>query len=355
VKAFERVKAALNLAPVDRVPNMPFYEAPICNYFSDRFSAALLEGEEIAKVHLKALETYDFDWVIVGMGLIGAIIPEALGCRVSYPPNVFPIIEEPSIQTTEDVDSVPRCDLMTPRMESFLDGIRRLKNALGDDVPVGCEYISPFSVASRVLGDSQLMEDIYGEPQLVRDLQAALVPVDISIGQSLIDAGVDIIFYGADMECPLLISPQHYREFVDGPTTQVVNALSAAGAIVLDHMCGDIVKTGIVDIIMQMLIRGIMPGNLTQEKVLDLSVLKAKVGNRICIFDNLNPNGNLLLGSPEEVEAEVKAHVEKAKGWRGYAFTTAGTTSANTPKPNFDAMNAAVLQYGKVSPRPDEK
>ena len=39
------------------------------------------------------------------------------------------------------------------------------------------------------------------------------------------------------------------------------------------------------------------------------------------------------------------AHLEKARGMRGYLFSTSGTTSPNTPIANFDAMNQAVLNF----------
>jgi len=348
MNSFERFNLAINMKEVDRVPNAPFYEAPICNYYGQCFSSALLNGGEMARTHLVALERYEFDWVIVGMGLIGGIIPEALGCKVNYPEDVFPIIEDQSIRDISDIKKINRYNLFTPRMEEFLKGITLLKEQLKNDIPIACEYISPFSLASRIRGVSQLMDDMYSEPDLIHAIQEALVPVDIEIGKALIKAGVDIIFYGADMECPLLISPQHYKEFVDLPTTKVVNELNHMGAIVLDHMCGDIVKTGIVDMLMQMDTKGIMPGNLTQDTVLDLQNLKQKVRDRICIFDNINPNGKLLLGTPQEVDQEVKSHLEKAKGWKGYIFSTAGTMSPKTPKENFESMNDAVIKYGGI-------
>ena len=189
------------------------------------------------------------------------------------------------------------------------------------------------------------MADMYDNPDLIKSLQEALVSLDIEIGEALIEAGVEYIFYGADMECPLLISPQHYLEFVHAPTTQTVNALSKLGARVLPHMCGSIVQTGIVDMLLEMDMHGIMPGNLTQSTVLDIRELKEKVGDRTAIFDNLNPNGPLLIGTPEEVEKDTLAHLEKSRGMRGYLFSTAGTTSPSTPKENFDAMNQAVLHF----------
>ena len=345
MNATERMNAAINLKQVDRVPNAPFYEAPICTYFGSTFRAALLEDQAMADAHMAALDEFRFDWVMVGMGLIGGIIPEAMGCTVSWPEDVFPIIEKTTVFSLADVERVAQSNVRTERMEQFLKGISTLKDRLDGEVPIACEYISPFTIATRLRGTNEIMSDIYRNPDLVRSLQDVLVTLDIEIGRLLIEAGVEYIFYGADMECPLLISPKHYREFVHPPTTKTVNALSELGAYVLPHMCGSIVKTGIVDMLSEMDIHGIMPGNLTQSTVLDIGELKEKVGDRTAIFDNLNPNGPLLTGTPEEVEKETIAHLEKARGMGGYLFSTAGTTSPATPRANFDAMNRAVLNF----------
>jgi len=339
------MNAAINLQAVDRVPNAPFYEAPICRYFGSSFRSALLEDQAMADAHLAALDEFKFDWIMVGMGLIGGIIPEALGSPVSYPETVFPIIEHPVIKSSADITAIAGATIHTGRMERFLKGVSLLKEKLKGKVPIACEYISPFTIAARLRGTNELMVDLYQSPQLVRDLQEVLVPLDIEIGRALIEAGVEYIFYGADMECPLLISPDHYREFVHQPTSKVVNALAAMGARVLPHMCGDIVNTGIVDLLLQMDIRGVMPGNLTPDTVLDLRELKNKVGEGICLFDNLNPNGSLLVGTPAETARETRAHLQKAKSMTGYIFSTSGTTSPNVPRANFEAMNREVLGF----------
>ncbi len=244
-----------------------------------------------------------------------------------------------------DVEKIAKKDMFTKRMNSFLEGVRLLKKELKDEVPVACEYISPFTIATRLRGTNEIMMDMYDNPELVHALQEAIVPLDIAMGKALIDAGVDYIFYGADMECPILLSPKHYKEFVHEPTTKVCNELSGFGAKVLPHMCGDIVKTGIVDMLLEMDIHGIMPGNLTQEKVLDIRELKEKVKDRICIFDNINPNGPLLIGKPEEVTKETLVHLNRAKGMSGYIFSTAGTSSPFTPKENYLAMDREVSNF----------
>lgn len=345
MNASERMRAAIDLKPVDRVPNAPFYEAPICKYFGSSFKTALLEDQAMADVHMAAMDEFKFDWVMVGMGLIGGIIPEALGCRVSYPDDVFPVIEETTIKSIKDVGRIAKANMFTKRMELFLKGISILRKEFKEEVPIACEYISPFTIATRLRGTNEIMMDMYENPDLVRDLQEALVPHDIEVGKALIEAGVEYIFYGADMECPLLLSPEHYRSFVDEPTTKVCNGLARLGAKVLPHMCGSIIKTGIIDMLMEMDIHGIMPGNLTQETVLDIRNLKEKVKEKICIFDNINPVGPLLTGTSEEVATQTLIHLEKARGMSGYVFSTSGTSSPNTPKENYLAMNHEVLNF----------
>lgn len=341
----QRMEAAIRLQPVDKVPNAPFTEAPVCFYFGSGFRASLLESTHMRDAHLKALEEFNFDWIMLGMGLIGGIIPEALDCQVNWPEDVFPIIEKTSVFSMDDVERIAKNNVFTDRMDEFLKGVSLLKEALKGEVPIACEYISPFTIATRLRGTNEIMMDMYENPELIKALQEAIVPLDIAIGKALIDAGVEYIFYGADMECPLLLSPAHYKELVHPHTAEVCNELSRLGAYVLPHMCGDIVNTGIVDLLLEMDIHGIMPGNLTQENVLDIRELKEKVGDRICIFDNLNPNGPLLIGKPDEVTMQTLAHLENAKGMTGYIFSTAGTSSPYSPKKNYLAMDRAVTQF----------
>jgi len=341
------METALALNPVDRVPNAPFYEAPICNHYGSSFKAALMEGADMAEVHLKAVEDYQFDWVVVGMGLIGGIIPEILGAEVNFPEDVLPVIEHLPIKSYGDVSGVGNRSIFSPRMERFLEGVRMIKEGLNNEVPICVEFVSPFSTAVRIRGTTEMMMDFYENPDLTIDLQEELINIDIQVGRAMIEAGMDYVFYGADMECPMLISPDDYRKFVAGPTTTVVNEFAKMGTRVFPHMCGQIVKTGIVDELFKMDISAVMPGNLNQETVLPLDELKAHVGNRICIFDNLNPNGPLLTGQPDEVRAQTLKHLKKAAHMKGYIFSTSGTSALNTPLENFKAMNDTVLSFGK--------
>ncbi len=123
----ERMQAAIRMQPVDRIPNAPFYEAPICRYFGSSFREALLGGQAMVDTHLQAIDTYQFDWVMVGMGFIGGIIPEALGCDVTYPENEFPKIERTVVHSIDDIERIAGQQVNNKKMDQFLGGISMLK------------------------------------------------------------------------------------------------------------------------------------------------------------------------------------------------------------------------------------
>lgn len=143
----------------------------------------------MADVHMAALEAFRFDWVMVGMGLIGGIIPEALGCQVAYPEDVFPIIEKTVVKSMADIDLVANANIHTQRMEHFLRGISLLHRELKGEVPIACEYISPFTIATRLIGANEIMECFYDAPELIHELQNVLVLLDIEVGKLLIEPG----------------------------------------------------------------------------------------------------------------------------------------------------------------------
>ncbi len=98
----ERMRAALNLTIPDSVPIAPWAEAPICTYLKSSLREVLVDGERMAEVQTLAYKRFKYDWIAIGMGLAG-IQPEALGCKVIYPEDSFPVIKELSVKESGDI------------------------------------------------------------------------------------------------------------------------------------------------------------------------------------------------------------------------------------------------------------
>lgn len=342
----ERMVAALNLKIPDRVPIAPWAEAPICTYLGVSLREVLIQGERMAEVQSQAYQRFQYDWISIGMGLAG-IQPEALGCKVLYPEDSFPVIKELSVKNPEDVDKIkvpdPNKDGLLPQ---YIKGISLLKKKLGDEVPICLEFFSPFAIACRFRGVNQILQDIYDNPQLVHKLMEISLETQLRMGRAALKAGAEMFYLGSDMESPLLISPTHYDEFCKKENEELIRELKREGAYMIFHMCGELIKSGMIERIIASGAQAVSPGNITSETIVDIGPLKIQYGEKICIFGNLNPTGKLLEGTPQEVESEIAELMKKGKERGGFIFHTSGTMSPKTPLENFEAMMHAAQKLG---------
>jgi uroporphyrinogen decarboxylase len=338
--------AALNLATPDQVPIAPWAEAPICTYLKSSLREVLVDGQRMAEIQTLGYRTFKYDWISIGMGLAG-IQPEALGCKVLYPEDSFPVIKEFSVKHPGDADRIrvpdPDKDGLLPQ---YVKGISLLKRNLGDEVPICLEFFSPFAIACRFRGVNQILQDIYDNPQLVHKLMEISLETQLKMGRAALSAGAEMFYLGSDMEGPLLISPKHYDEFCRKENDELIQELKGEGAYIIFHMCGELIKSGLMDRIVKSGAQAVSPGNITSERIVDIGPLKEQFGEKICIFANLNPTGKLLEGTPQEVELEIAELMNKGKEGGGFIFHTSGTMSPKTPFENFEAMMQAARRLG---------
>lgn len=347
MNSYERIVAALNLDTPDRVPIAPWAEAPVCKYLGVPLKDGLVHGESMANVQMEAYNRFQYDMISIGHGLAG-IEPEALGCRVSYPTNDFARIVEVAVKSPQDANKLtvldPKMDGLLPQ---YFEGVSILRTKLPDDVPLCLLLYSPFAILARIRGAQRSLLDVYDNPQLLHTLMEICTESQLRIGKAALDAGVEMLFFGADMEGPLMISPEHYDEFCKEENEALLGELLGEGAYLLFHMCGRLMQTGLMDRILATGVQAVGPGQLNADDIVDIAPLKADYGNRICIFGNLNPIGKLLKGTPEETEEEVYEIMAKGKERGGFVFHTGGTMSPETPLENFQSMLRAAEKAGQ--------
>ena len=347
MNSFERIVAALNLDTPDRVPIAPWAEAPVCKYLGVQLKNGLVHGESMANIQSEAYTRFQYDVISIGHGLAG-IQPEALGCQVSFPTDDFARIVEVAVKSPQDADKLtvpdPKMDGLLPQ---YFAGISQLKTKLPEGVPLCLLLYSPFAIAARIRGVHRILLDVYDNPQLVHTLMEICTESQLLIGKAALDAGVEMLFFGADMEGPLMFSPVHYDEFCKEENEALLGELLGKGAYVLYHMCGRLRQTGLIDRILATGVQAVGPGQLSADDIVDIAPLKAEYGNRISIFGNLNPIGKLLKGTPDETEEEVYEIMAKGKEKGGFVFHTGGTMSPETPLENFTSMLRAAERAGR--------
>jgi uroporphyrinogen decarboxylase len=84
-----------------------------------------------------------------------------------------------------------------------------------------------------------------------------------------------------------------------------------------------------------------------QPAAMEIKQMKAQYGHRICIIGNIDLNYTLTLGTPEEVDKEVKQRIAVAGPGGGYIVTSANSLTNYCKTENVWAMGHAIKKYGK--------
>ena len=86
---------------------------------------------------------------------------------------------------------------------------------------------------------------------------------------------------------------------------------------------------------------------ISVDHLVDVSVAKREVGNRVCIIGNIDPVGTLLLGTPEKVLKESRQCIEEAGQGGGFVLAPGCGVPPNSPPKNMAMMGEAVARYGR--------
>lgn len=79
----------------------------------------------------------------------------------------------------------------------------------------------------------------------------------------------------------------------------------------------------------------------------DIAELKRRFAGRLCLCGNINLDSTLTLGTPEDVEAEVRLRIRTVAPGGGYCCGSSNSVTEYVPFENYTAMLGAIRKYGK--------
>ena len=83
-----------------------------------------------------------------------------------------------------------------------------------------------------------------------------------------------------------------------------------------------------------------------EPKAMDINYVKKTWGRKICIIGNIDLAYTLTLGTPQEVETEVRQRIHDLAPGGGYCVSSSNSVPEYVPLANYNAMREAVLRYG---------
>jgi MtaA/CmuA family methyltransferase len=294
MQSLQRLHNLLAGQPIDRVPNFDIFMIRAAHHIGAPLSKYYLDHRVLCEANLAVMQEFKLDIVQA----ISDPYREAadIGLEVQFPTDNLPLNKKPLITQPEQLKDIHfPVQEFGPRMTDRLEGIRLMREQVGDEVPVMGWVEGALAEATDLRGITQIMKDFKQRPAWLNELLEKCVEMEIAFACAQIDAGAHIIGLGDAVAS--LISPGMYREFALPYEQRIFEAVRAMGGIPRLHICGntthllkDMAHSGaqIVDI----------------DSMVDFrQAMRDMDGLAIC--GNINPVAIFLQGTPEQVRAAV--------------------------------------------------
>jgi MtaA/CmuA family methyltransferase len=293
----ERVLAAMDARPVDRLPLMPITMMFAADLAGVPYRSYATDHRVLADAQMGVAEAFDFDYV----STISDPAREAsdLGASIEWFEDQPPAIIE-SHALLADKKTLAKTRLPDPhasvRMQDRIDGVALLAARAGSDKIVEGWVEGPCAMASDLRGLNTLMFDFHDDSGFVTDLFEFVVAMEIDFARAQVEAGASLI--GVGDAAASLVGPKIYERFVFPYEQKLIAGLRALGTRVRLHICGNTRK-----------ILGHM-GRLGCD-IVDLDFLaplhegRAAMGDRQVLLGNLDPVRVLRDGTPESVTLAI--------------------------------------------------
>ncbi|MBI4244184.1 MAG: hypothetical protein HY606_08860 [Planctomycetes bacterium] len=335
--SYERVKATLELKEPDRVPILEFFIDPrvaraacpdaadIPDFVEKMDMDGIGCGAFFKKVSEQG-ETYVDEWgVTYKSGM------EMVSHPIKGPISSFEDLRAYSPPDPEDSGRLGKL----PEMVCRFKGRRAIV----------FHHRAAFMWSAYLMGLDNLLMSFLSDPKLANAILDMVVEVNEVVIRRAIRAGADIVVLGDDYATNIgpLMSPELFCKFLLPRLRRVVNAIKEEGAYCIKHSDGNIYA--LLDMIIDTGIDGLNP--IEPVAGMDIGVVKAKYGKRVCLIGNIDCGYLLSHGSVEDVERAVKECIAKASIGGGHIISSSNSIHSSVKPENFIAMIHATEKYGK--------
>ncbi len=194
-----------------------------------------------------------------------------------------------------------------------------------------------------MIGLEDTMTMVYEDRDFIEELLETSTEWCVKFCEAAIEAGVDFIWPADDVafRTGLFLPPKVTQEIWAPRMKRIMEPALNAGKPVMFHSDGKI-----DDLVPMLLEMGVDCINPMDPYGVDYREFKRKYGHFACLAGNIDIEFPLSHGSPEEVEKDVKEHMEVLKPGGGYVCCSSHSIVNYIPHENFIAMINAIHRYG---------
>lgn len=219
---------------------------------------------------------------------------------------------------------------------------------LGDLRPPGmgviAQYGQIFTRTWRLMGLETFSLTLYDNPELVEAVWNRAGEMMLEVWRKMASYDfVDAFVFNDDIafRTSLFVAPEILRKYHFPWLEQLAEIARSRSAPLIYHTDG--VLWEVMDDIIACGVNAIHP---VEALAMDIREVKERYGNKLCLIGNLCLTGPLALGTPAQVEEEVKRLLREVAPGGGFCLGSGNSIPDYVPFENYVAMNQACLKHG---------
>jgi len=323
--SFERYVGMLKRKEVDFLPRIPIVMQYAAEYIGSNYGAFASDYKILVEANRSCAQDFGFEQ-------LSAISDpyretQGLGGEITYVRDGVPRCTSP-LKSSKDLSTLLHPDpLVSERMADRVKAITEYQQSLGGKYSIMGWIEGPAAEAADLRGVTNFLMDTMEDTNFVCELMDLCAEVGIDFAKAQIKAGADTIGIGDAIASQ--VSPDFYESLIQPREKLLVNAIHNAGGYVRLHICGNITHLlpGISDLGMDI---------LDVDHMVDISLVRKSVGNKVVISGNIDPVEGVMRGTP----ASIREYVRRAYQSVGNPFmVNAGCEiPSKTPAENLKAF-----------------
>jgi len=225
--------------------------------------------------------------------------------------------------------------------ERILQYFRAVK---GTNIGIWVHFTGGLTWTYEQMGFENFCLALHDNINYVEHLMDLITQQNILLLREILKYDISFVHIGDDLgyRSGLLINPEILNRIWVPRIRKILQLVKKRGIPVTFHSDGTI-----MEIIPTLIELGFCALNPIEPYGNNIYTIKERYGDKICLIGNIDIAGPLAFGTPEEVEAEVKGHLDRLAPRGGYVMATSHSVIDDIPPENFMTMIKVTHEYGK--------
>ena len=313
---------------------LPILSFPSAGLLGVTVRELIADGEMQARGMRAVAEAVDSAAAVSLMDL--SVEAECFGAAIRVSDDEVPTVIGRLVYDENEANALAVPEVGAARSGIYVDAVRRAAEMITDR-PVFAGMIGPFSLAARLLDVTEIMMDCYDEPDMVHTVLEKSTAFLIEYAKAFKAAGADGILLAEPVSG--LLSPALEEEFSSPYVKKIVDAVQDDSFVLVYHNCGpntpamaaSILSTGAA---------AYHFGN-----AVDMREMLDQFPADVPVMGNVDPAGEIRLGTPESVRAATLAVMEACCDRPNFVISSGCDIPPAAPWENIRAFFAAVEEY----------